>query len=374
MMKYMKTATLTFHAPNNNGSFLQAFALQQVLMHHFCVENEIIDFCTDKQRHQYSVLRVPHSIVDIARNILSIVNYFPLKKRYNQFNFMRNKYLKLSRKCAIPEEVYCIADNYDVLICGSDQIWNTEARDFSEVYFLPNTYKKKITYGVSCGSHINDIDASEVVSQAKTFAHLSVRENAGYKFFQDHGLNNVQVVCDPTLLLMKKDYQQLYDSKNLIRGQYIFLYTINYEDEVLKLAAYLSKKYDMPVYAPFTGYSSIKCLKYGIKVLYDVAPDMFLNLIDNATYTCSNSFHGIVFSIIYEKQFFRPCVIDKQGNLIRDDRIDGLLDNLHLGERRIYENEGIILPKAEVSYAKVEEMLGTVRQQALNYLEKALND
>lgn len=130
----------------------------------------------------------------------------------------------------------------------------------------------------------------------------------------------------------------------------------------------------MPVYAPFTGYSSIKCLKYGIKVLYDVAPDKFLNLIDNATYTCSNSFHGIVFSIIFEKQFFRPCAIDEFGNLIRDDRIDGLLDNLNLGERRIFDNNGISLPKAEVSYIKVEEMLETIRQQAFNYLENALNN
>lgn len=58
----MKTATLTFHAPNNNGSFLQAYALQQVLTKTFGVENDIIDYCTDKQIHQYSVFREPHSM------------------------------------------------------------------------------------------------------------------------------------------------------------------------------------------------------------------------------------------------------------------------------------------------------------------------
>ena len=130
----------------------------------------------------------------------------------------------------------------------------------------------------------------------------------------------------------------------------------------------------MPVYTPFTGYSAMKCRKYGIKVLYDVAPDRFLNLLDNAAYTCSNSFHGIAFSIILEKQFFRPCKLNESRQIIRDDRIDGLLDILHLNDRRIYKDGGVLLPTNIISYDEVEKQLDVIRNRALNYLKYALDE
>ena len=64
----MRTATITFHAPNNNGSFYQAYALQKVLTNTLGVENEIIDYQSEKQIYQYSVFRPIHSIRDIAKN------------------------------------------------------------------------------------------------------------------------------------------------------------------------------------------------------------------------------------------------------------------------------------------------------------------
>lgn len=117
---------------------------------------------------------------------------------------MRKTYLKLTKRCKEPEEVYCIAKDYDLLICGSDQIWNTKARDFSEVYFLPNVSSKKITYAVSCGSHVNDVDTNKIIVWARTFSHLSVRENAGYDLLESGGIDYVKIVCDPTLLLKKR--------------------------------------------------------------------------------------------------------------------------------------------------------------------------
>lgn len=85
-----------------------------------------------------------------------------------------------------------------------------------------------------------------------------------------------------------------------MRRGYAFLYTINFNDNVLYAAKNVSQKYGIPVYAPFTGYSAVKCGKYGVRVLYDVGPAQFLNLIENAAYIISNSFHGIVFSILFE--------------------------------------------------------------------------
>ena len=129
----IKTGTITFHAPNNNGSFLQAYALQKVLEEQLCVENEIIDFCSEQQARQYSVFRKPHSLGDMGRNVISLLHYKELKKRYQRFDEIRKKYLKLTNRCSKSEEVYELISVYDTIICGSEQIWNTEAIDYKPV-------------------------------------------------------------------------------------------------------------------------------------------------------------------------------------------------------------------------------------------------
>ena len=113
------------------------------------MENEIIDFYSEKQMRQYSVFRKPKSGGDIGRNLISLVHYKGLKSRHERFDKMRKKHLALSRRCTAEKEVYEVANAYDTLICGSDQIWNTEARDYSDAYFMAGVEKKKISYGIA---------------------------------------------------------------------------------------------------------------------------------------------------------------------------------------------------------------------------------
>lgn len=198
----MRTATLTFHAPNNNGSFLQAYALQKVLQNH-CIENEIVNFYPDKQERQYTVFRIPKSMGDVARDGISVLHYKGLSNRFRRFTEMRAKYLKMTPRIKTETEAINILKRYDVIICGSDQIWNTEARDFSDVYLLQGIQTKKIAYAVSCGSHIEQIDAARVVKAAKGFDAVSVRESATLSLLQENAIPNVEIVLDPTLLLEK---------------------------------------------------------------------------------------------------------------------------------------------------------------------------
>lgn len=369
----MKTGTITFHAPNNNGSFLQAYALQTVLRKQLNVENEIIDFYSEKQMRQYSVFRKPQSGGDVGRNMISLAHYNGLKSRHNRFDLMRQEYLMLSKRCTTEEEVYKTVDSYDVLICGSDQIWNTEARDYSDAYFMAGVEKKKISYAASFGSHIESINNSKVKKNISDFEHISVREKAGKDFLNELLLNrNIELVCDPTLLLEKNKYSNVMGKED-IEGSYIFLYTINYSDEVLWATQKLSQEMRIPVYAPFTGYSCVKCRKYGIKVLYDVGPAEFLWLVENAAYTCSNSFHGIAFSIIFEKQFCRPVKAKENGTLATDDRIDNLLSQLGLNERTVsYTDATSKLMEKKIDYALVRENLNRIRENGIRYLRKAL--
>ena len=95
----MRTATITFHAPNNNGSFLQAYALQKYITTHFDnVENEIIDFQPESQQQQYAIFRKIHSKKDILRNLISFWHYKALSKRFLVFSEMREKYSSRPQK------------------------------------------------------------------------------------------------------------------------------------------------------------------------------------------------------------------------------------------------------------------------------------
>lgn len=370
----MKTGTITFHAPNNNGSFLQAYALQKIVKNECRVDNEIIDFYSEQQARQYSVFRKPHSVGDIGRDLISLVHYTGLNKRHQRFEQMRKEHLVLSKRCTTEKEVYDQIDSYDVIVCGSDQIWNTEARDYSDVYFMTKGNKRRISYAASFGSHIENVDLERIKKNIEGFSNISVRETAG-KMLLNKVLpdKKVQTVCDPTLLLKQREYENLIRAEEGLTEPFIFLYTINYCEEVLTVAKRLSQDLGMPVYAAFTGYSCVKCKKFGIKVLYDVGPAQFLWLVKRAAYTCSNSFHGIAFSIIFEKQFCRPTQIDQNNNLCVDDRIDGLLGQLNLNDRTVSMNDACAeIIQRPIDYGMVNEKLKGIREEGIEYLKTSL--
>lgn len=367
----MKVGTLTFHAANNNGSFLQAYALQKVL-NEIGIENEIINYYSEQQEEQYKIFRKICNVSCVLKNLISVAHFSGVKKKFQRFDEMRNRFLIMTPRLKTEEEVYEVVENYDAIICGSDQIWNTRARDFSMAYFLPDVNKKKITYAVSCGTHIEDIDIEKVVFYAKTFDRNAFRERKTLQELQKRGLENSIVALDPTLLLNSDCYDKLIPSEiesGIQRGKYIFLYTINYSDDILKEAKIIGEKLKLPVVTVFSGYSVFKCLKYGIKVIYDSTPDVFLWLIQNASVCCTNSFHGTAFSIIFHKEFYRLCDKDGQGHCVYDDRIDGLLEELGILGNKVSDVD--IFTRYMPNYNSIDKKLELLRSKSIGYLVDA---
>ena len=218
------------------------------------------------------------------------------------------------------------------------------------------------------------MDLDKVQKNIAEFSNISVREEAGQELLQSISPDKeVQIVCDPTVLVDKSRYTPLSNAEKVVQEPYIFLYTINYNKEVLTVAQNLSNELGLPVYAAFTGYSCVKCRKYGIKILYDVGPAEFLWLIKHAAYTCSNSFHGIAFSVIFEKQFCRPTSVDANGNPSIDDRIDGFLGQIGLDERTVCVNDACSeMIQKPIDYNKVNEKLNAIRENGIGYLKTAL--
>lgn len=369
----MKTKTITYHAPINNGSFFQAYALQKTIMD-LGYDNEILDIQTPELKRDYALFQKINSVGSLVRNIISLLHYSKLKSRKKKFEQARQKYLVMTNEYESLEEYFRDNGHDDSLfIAGSDQIWNTKASDFTTDYMLPGA-ENKIAYSVSGGSKIRWTDLQPYLDDIKSFKHISVREPDLVEILNELDIENVSVSLDPTLLLERDAYQPFIITIPLIKGKYIFLYTVKCEPEVLKAAKRISKLLNMPVYTLFNTYRSEKNRLYGLKTIYNYGPEDFLNIVKNAELILSDSFHGNVFSIILEKNFYYLSPVDEFGHMIKDDRIDGLLKQIGLIDRKIATNQNIktINYDREISYANVNKSLTDMRKHSVAYLSSSI--
>lgn len=368
----MKTKTITYHASINNGSFFQAYALQKTMIE-LGHDNEILDIQTSELKSEYALFRKIRSVTDVAKNIISLMHYSKLKNRKEKFDKARQDYLKMSKKYDSLEEYLeenKPADN--LFIAGSDQIWNTTASDFSDGYFLPGI-KNKITYSVSGGSHISVNELRKYQKYISEFKKISVREDDFRQTLHELGNEDIQVTVDPTLLLIKDDYLKFISSAPFIKGKYIFLYSVKCDPEVMRFAKTISKETGLPIYALFNTYRSEKNRLYGVKNIYDAGPFDFLNIIENAEFVLTDSFHGTVFSILMEKEFYYISKMNVSGCMVRDDRIDGLLENLCLDDRKIFVKS--VFQRRPIERSRIENInlkIQKLRSDSINYLKKSI--
>ena len=152
-----------------------------------------------------------------------------------------------------------IANDYDAVIAGSDQIWNTGAPDFSEAYMLPGVTPRKIAYAISFGSFSTESELQRYRKEIDSFYRISVREESAQKHLEQQTSKTVYVTIDPTLLLDKEDYLSLTNAEPLIKGDYIFFYSISYPDEVMRAAKQVADKMGLPIVTVFTSFHTITC-------------------------------------------------------------------------------------------------------------------
>ena len=152
-----KAGILTFHKSINYGSVLQAYALLQTIIK---IGNpvEIIDYQQKNYKYLYGILRKPCSLDNIKYNLINCCFLKALLTRKKNFENFRKKYLHLSdKRYECGGNLEDIVRAYDVLICGSDQIWNPDAKDFDINFFLPFARRaEKISYAVSINGGILD--------------------------------------------------------------------------------------------------------------------------------------------------------------------------------------------------------------------------
>lgn len=353
----MKTYTMTLHCTDNAGSTLQAYALQQFLIKNN-IENELIDY-----RPQY-MFKYGNPFKRILKEVLYARE---MKSKDKKNRMFENRYLRKTQmvyreyrdllKCPF----IC-----DALIVGSDQVWNMEFKcgqdDAFYLKFAPNNVKK-IAYAVSIGKA--DVPTEEldfIAERIFDFNEISVRENSSKVALEKRGVKNVAYVCDPTLLLNKEEYLKIETIR--ITGEYILVYLVQPSELLDFLIEKIRNLYNCKVVLIYGIRDNCKCDIH----LRDVSPDEFVGLIHNAKFVIASSFHAVMFSHIFEKNF--AIVLPKRNQA----RIEQFLLVSHLQSRIVYTVEDVNNLEPEIDYSEVRCYLDRFRTYSQKYLLHVLTE
>ena len=364
-----KIGITTFHNAHNYGAMLQSFALCSVLAKEYKVE--LVNYFNHKIYDQYKVIRpFCRNPFRLLRNLSDDIFHLNSRRgRYNSFERFISTNCKMSKLVYFEDELKNV--DYDVLITGSDQVWNPKiVGELSNVFTLNFGREniKRISYAASVGDakmiSLNQMDFSKKLA---VIDKVSVREQDAKEELDKILDKDVTVVLDPTLLLTS---EQWYEKLNGIKKQhekYILAYVVQPDDEYIKIVNELSDKTGLSVIhfgLRNPGYKNV------LKSAFSEGPLEFVNYIKNAEYVVATSFHATVFSIVFHKKFF---VIPHR---VTGARVTNLLDKLKIKNRNFncLEEFRKIDYNFDTDWNKVDKILEKERTKSIEWLINSIEE
>lgn len=365
-----KVGILTYHRAENYGALLQAYALQTYIQQQGC-EVSFVDYwpkyhvehCRVFSLDKFKKRGLKGKVIYLFYVALWGIPKWTRKRRLQRF--MRER-LELADGIRYSSDSD-VTDPYNVVVYGSDQIWRRQSihkNEFNPWYFGSSNVvaKKKVTYGASMG--IIDADENEE-TQIKTwlgqFDALSMREQNLVDFVEKLGYK-AHLVADPVLLMPKEAWRKLY--KPVKKRGYILFYNLLDSSESVQFAKSLSRATGLPV-KEINMVPSVK--GYFSKRYFACASiESFLQLFDGADYVVSNSFHGVAFSLIYEKQFWAV------GFGKMKDRAVSLLNSVGLSERFCTSDFSPSMLSQTIDYEPVVKKLDELTKISKDFLNDTL--
>lgn len=376
--KKRKIGILTYHAADNYGSVLQAYALNHFLSENFFENCEIINYRSELQQKMYALYFENKSIKDIFKNLYI---FFALKsKRLNKihdFLAFRKKYLKMYPQNPTSSVADLELNRYDIIVCGSDQIWNVRVKDYNDIYMLKNipTHCFKLSYAASMGGidlKLTAEETREIHKNLKNYAGISVRENVARKMLSECSLDNVETNIDPTFLLTADQWKNIM-SPRIIEEEYIFFYSVDYNEESVKIAEWYGDKLNLPVIYVNTSWRSYFIKEGRMRCANTSKIEDFLSLVYYAKAVLSGSFHGTAFSLIFNKPFYR-IQRNRNQKAVIDDRVRSLFSVLDVQDREIsaenYKDK--VDDLFDMEYQTVNKNIQSAREKAREYFADTL--
>lgn len=389
-----KILIITQPLRTNYGGILQAYALQKVIRDlGFEVQTDNAFFLKPRSlktklkdfgaRLVYGYLKGNNNYKPLIKKQLKRKDYeivakntLPfIKKNIQTIDFFENRIKP--KKSNI--------DKFDIFICGSDQIWRRKYGDVRRYFFdfLKNTNKKRFSFSASFGTdnldEYSEKEKRECQKLIKSFYAISVRESSAIKIIEEEFQQKALLTLDPTLLLNKEDYLDLIDTREkqpqieTTTKKKIFTYILDKSKEKEELVDILSRRLAMKVESimPKKNWITLNSKEINEEAVFP-SVEKWLYEISTADFVLTDSFHAIVFAIIFNKQFL--CIANKERGLTR---FTSLLDLFDLSKRLIYSKKdltGVLLHDIyKIDYEQVNQKKEKLKESSLNYLTKNLN-
>lgn len=384
-----KVGIVSCYFKSNYGSMLQAYATKKILDNNN-IPNETIDIDSNvdfkKGKRKYYLTQLFNfNFIKSKFGMIKMKLDKKVKKelgknisiREEKYKEFRNEF-NLSRKCIDYKGLSELANKqYTDVIVGSDQLWLpvNVVSDYYTLNWVPDNVNK-ISYATSIGvSTIPSKYNDEYNNFLSRINFLSVREESGVKLIKDVTGLDAKLVCDPTILLTKEEWEKEAVQERIIKDKYILCYFLGSNIEHRKFAERLKKEMGYKIVSlnhadEYVKYSDI----FADITPYDIGPREWINLIKNAEYVCTDSFHGTVFSLIFNKTFFNFRRYDSKSKASTNSRLDSLLNLVEVSNERILVgNEDIKeVLKYKIDFNKVNINLDKIRKESKEWLFNAI--
>lgn len=347
----MKVGIITFHWAANYGAVLQTYALQKAI-ENIGGEVEIIDY-------------VPKSYTPKLWKVLWSRRVHDVKKKWTEYqkNYKISKdiagKLKLSQHYANAGALKDCPPIYDLYITGSDQVWNEyftlrgEGGITLSYYldFVPQK-RRKISYATSIGAtQLSEKYWESVLPLLTEYEKIGVREQSAKAVLEERGLQ-ATVLPDPTLLISPQEYGCIFKE---MPSKFIYYILQDNQHSAQALKNHVNAKYAKD--------SSVNLNKVSLAE--------WGGYISRAECVLTNSYHGIIFSILNHRKFFAVLIEGELQGM--NDRVITLLERLDLKERIVKTSEELDRAmQKNINWEKVDRLLEEYRSEGMSYLNSFL--
>lgn len=362
---------------NNYGTALQAFALVKFINECCTINCSLLNYSFPEKKLLVQVNR--NNLIDYFHKIKNRI-YIDLKEKKNK-KYVLYYYKSIERQNqrfynfyqSIPHDnVKVCFDNklyfdnkYNRIIVGSDQVWSPKY--FCDTYFLDFIPKsKRYSYAPSLGvSKLSNQEKMYLHEKVQDFQAVSVRERIGQKMLKELLADkDVTCVVDPTLLFDEKEWDRLLDVCDSKCEDYLLVYTLSTSKWYKSIIEKCKNTMNIKEVKYLTSNDNLFFYHSNPFIITDAGPREFVQLVRNAKFVVTDSFHGLCFSIIYKKQF---VCLDRFGNKRGEEnsRIISLLESLELQDAFCSRRNFSI---KEINYFFVSSLLNSMVERSKNYL------
>ncbi|QJT30066.1 polysaccharide pyruvyl transferase family protein [Aeromonas media] len=369
----MKIAILTQPLHNNYGGLLQAFALQ----HHLKNQGHdvlTVDFSKDNKPRYFGIKTIIGNIIRkymLRRPLKSILPVTDEQKRAigQHTNRFTAEHIRTTQAIhSVEEFAYIKQYQFDAYVVGSDQVWRPAYSPGMSAFFLSFLSKeskaKRIAYAASFGvdncDEFSSEQLTEYASLLQRFDAVGVREDSAVELCQQHFGTCAQHVIDPTLLLDKEIYIQIVEQDRIPASNgNMMVYVLDKAPEKQEIIQQVAKERNL---TPFT-------VMPELNGVYPPVTQWLRGFMD-AEYVVTDSFHGVAFSIIFNKPFI--AIGNRDRGLAR---FTSILKLFGLESRLVFSCEDVSteLVNRQIDFTKVNQLKVLQQQHAQAFLNQVID-